>query len=141
MSEARASRGRVVALALAIVVLVVAARVTGLSRQLDATALQATMRDAGPLGVVVFLAAFTPKYGMELLELHLAEIDTAPWQWQDVSEYGDGSGGRNTFNFMSTKLVYIIAVARKITNERASLIGSPPQQHGYAAVSWPRRLA
>jgi hypothetical protein len=89
----------------------------------------------------VFLAAFTPKYGMELLELHLAEIDTAPWQWQDVSEYGDGSGGRNTFNFMSTKLVYIIAVARKITNERASLIGSPPQQHGYAAVSWPRRLA
>lgn len=59
MSESPTSRRRILALVAVVVGVVVAARVTGVSRQLDATTLQATMRAAGPLGALVFVGAFT----------------------------------------------------------------------------------
>lgn len=59
MTDARASRRRLLALGGAILLTVTAVRVSGVGRHLDAESLQATMRAAGPLGFVIFVAAFT----------------------------------------------------------------------------------
>lgn len=59
MTETATRRLRLLGLFGTIVGLVVAARLTGLSRQLDAESLRTTMVEAGPLGAVVFVGAFT----------------------------------------------------------------------------------
>ncbi len=55
---ARRRRLRIVALALTIAALIVLGRVTGLAKQLDVDALARSVRDAGPAGAALFMAAF-----------------------------------------------------------------------------------
>jgi len=84
-----------------------------------------------------FLSSFTRKYGMELLSLYLAQVNSGVSSWLDVKSYGsDGTAGRNMSKFDSTNTVYIVAVAKKISCERESLLQTPPQQHSYKDIDW-----
>lgn len=80
-----------------------------------------------------FLTAFTPKYGMEVLELYLAEVNADREQWIDVKSF---NGWRNNTQINTQNSVYIIAIIRKISNERESLLLNPPNQYSYENVDW-----
>lgn len=80
-----------------------------------------------------FLSAFTPKYGMEVLELYLAEVNANREQWVDVKTF---NGWRNNTQINTQNSVYIIAIIRKISDERESLLLNPPNQYSYESVDW-----
>lgn len=80
-----------------------------------------------------FLSIFKEEYGMSLLRLYIAEVDSLEDKWIDVKNYGSG---RNTSKFDSTKEVYIIAIAKKISNNRQSFQALPPQQNSYQNIDW-----
>jgi hypothetical protein len=80
----------------------------------------------------------TPKYGMELLELFLAKKDTAMNEWIHVRSFCDEDGGRNNSKFNSLEEIYIICMARRITEERVSFLEDPPNQHSYETIDWKR---
>jgi len=80
-----------------------------------------------------FLTAFTPKYGMEVLELYLAEVNTDREQWIDVKSF---NGWRNNTQINTQNSVYIIAIIRKISNDRESLLLNPPNQYSYESIDW-----
>jgi len=83
-----------------------------------------------------FLSIFTPKYGMELLNLYLGKDGVSREFWIDVNDFKKGQGNRNTSKFNDTDEVYIISVARKITDVRSSLIKDPPNQYSYEESDW-----
>ena len=85
-----------------------------------------------------FLSCFTKNYGMSLLSLYLAQVDTEISSWLDVKTYGSDNTGRNITKFDSINPVYIITVAKKISCERESLIKIPPQQYSYKEIDWKR---
>jgi hypothetical protein len=80
-----------------------------------------------------FLSAFTPKYGMEVLELYIAEVNADREKWIDVKSF---NGWRNNAQINTQNSVYIIAIIRKISDERESLLLSPPNQYSYESVDW-----
>lgn len=80
-----------------------------------------------------FLSAFTPKYGMEVLELYLAEVNADREQWINVKSF---NGWRNNTQINTQNSVYIIAIIRKISDERESLLLNPPNQYSYESVDW-----
>lgn len=80
-----------------------------------------------------FLSAFSKKYGMEILEIFLAQVDTPPNEWINVNSFCDG---RNTTHFNNNKPVYIVTIAKKINNERLSLFNNPPSQYSYENFDW-----
>lgn len=80
-----------------------------------------------------FLSAFTPKYGMEVLELYLAEVNADREQWINVKSF---NGWRNNTQINTQNSVYIIAIIRKISNTRESLLLNPPNQYSYESVDW-----
>jgi hypothetical protein len=80
-----------------------------------------------------FLSAFTPKYGMEVLELYLAEVNADREKWIDVKSF---NGWRNNTQINTQNSVYIIAIIRKISDERESLLLNPPNQYSYENVDW-----
>jgi len=84
----------------------------------------------------IFLSAFSNKYGMEIIDIFLAETDTFKNKWISVKTYNEKTGGRNTSRFMNTREVYIITIARKISNDRESLIHNSPQQYSYEKLDW-----
>jgi hypothetical protein len=86
----------------------------------------------------IFLSSFTKKYGMELVSLYIAQVGSEYQSWIDVMSYGSDNTGRNTSNFNSSNMVYIITLAKKISNDRVSLIAVPPQQHSYNEIDWKR---
>ena len=83
----------------------------------------------------LFHCAFTEKYGMEIKEMYLA-IEGSTYGWIDVwnNKHNDGIN-RTTSGFNTTHPVYIIMIAKKISDKRDSLITSPPSQYGYT-VEW-----
>lgn len=83
-----------------------------------------------------FLSAFREKYGMELLSLQLAQVNTLKDKWLDVKSYGNDSTGRNTTQFSNTNMVYIVIIAKKITNQRINLLENAPQQNSYENIDW-----
>ncbi len=84
----------------------------------------------------VFLSAFTEKYGMKLEKLYLAVCDTDLSQWVDVNSHNTGGTKRVETMIQTSKQTYIITIARKVSNERCSLITQPPQQYSYAEGDW-----
>jgi hypothetical protein len=80
-----------------------------------------------------FLSAFTPKYGMEVLELYLAEFNADRDQWIDVKSF---NGWRNNAQINTQNSVYIVAIIRKISDDRESLLLNPPNQYSYENVDW-----
>lgn len=81
------------------------------------------------------MSAFSTDYGMEIISLHLAQVNTCHKDWIDVKSYG-GINGRNELKFDTTNPVYIITIARKISENRKSLIYNSPQQHSYESIEW-----
>ena len=84
----------------------------------------------------LFASIMQKKYGMELLSLKLAKLNTEPAEWHDVSNINNNDDGRNLFHFDTNIPVYIICIARKISNERLNLILDPPNQFSYEEVQW-----
>jgi hypothetical protein len=80
-----------------------------------------------------FLSAFTPKYGMEVLELYLAEVNADAEKWINVKSF---NGWRNNTHINTQNSVYIIAIIRKISDDRESLLLNPPNQYSYESVDW-----
>ena len=84
-----------------------------------------------------FLSALNPKYGMKIHRLYIAEVDGQFHQWKDVNDLGKQLGGRNCASFKGTdREVYILTIAEKISNERASLITDSPNQYSYEYIDW-----
>jgi len=79
----------------------------------------------------IFIQVFQKDYGMELLELFLAETDseTSTWVSVKISDY------RQTFKFENTKQVYIIAIARKVCENAFSILDKVPLQKSYK-IDW-----
>ena len=80
----------------------------------------------------VFIQVFQKEYGMELLELFLAEVDSEPSTWINVktSEYY-----RQSSTFNSTKSVYILTIARKLFDSNTTVLNKTPQQNSYK-IDW-----
>jgi len=80
----------------------------------------------------VFIQIFQKEYGMELLELYLAEVDSDPSTWVNVktSDYY-----RQNFTFNSTKSVYILTIARKLFDSETTILTKTPQQNSYK-IDW-----
>lgn len=86
-----------------------------------------------------FMSAFSEKYGMKVLDMYLAEVNTVHEQWINVNSLSQHNGGRNMSKFNTNNPVYIITIAQKINNERLSLIKSAPQQYSYQEIDWKRQ--
>lgn len=84
----------------------------------------------------LFLSTLTTDYGMEIKELYLSKTNTEHNQWINVNDFKHNEGGRNDFTFNDTNPVYIITIAKKISNERKSLILDSPQQYSYKNIDW-----
>ena len=80
-----------------------------------------------------YLSAFSKKYGMEVQELYLAKVGTGIDEWINVNSFGDG---RNTTNFNTLDYVYIIAIIKKLCDNRENLITNPPNQYSYENIDW-----
>jgi hypothetical protein len=80
-----------------------------------------------------YLSAFSKKYGMEVQELYIAQVNTPMDKWINVNTYGSG---RNNSCFQGNQQVYIIAIIKKISNERENLIVNSPNQYSYEQIDW-----
>lgn len=83
-----------------------------------------------------FLSAYSPKYGMEVQELYLAKVGSGYDTWIHVNDFNAAENGRNTSRFESTDHVYIIAIIRKVSNDRLNLITNSPNQYSYENIDW-----
>ena len=73
---------------------------------------------------------------MEILELYIGIVGSSKETWKDVNSFNREGGGRNCAKFNSTEDVYILTIARKVSDERSSLITDSPQQYSYEHVVW-----
>jgi len=80
-----------------------------------------------------YLSSFSKKYGTEVQELYIAKVNSGRELWIDVNNYG---GGRNSSKFDGNDPVYIIAIIKKISDERESLILNSPNQFSYEQIEW-----
>jgi len=80
-----------------------------------------------------YLSAFSKKYGMEVQELYIAKIGSGIDRWINVNDY---KNYRNETRFEGNEPVYIIAIIKKISNERENLMVNPPNQFSYEEISW-----
>jgi len=83
-----------------------------------------------------FLSCFRPKYGMKLLGLYIGKRNTDKTAWIDVNDHNHSNGGRNNATFGCSEEVYVISIARKISDDRCSLIMNPPNQYSYEEIDW-----
>ena len=65
-----------------------------------------------------------------------AENNTEFHTWINVNDFNKQNNGRNIASFKSNKEVYIITIAKKISNTRESLITNPPNQYSYENIDW-----
>ena len=81
----------------------------------------------------LFQSCFTPTYGMEILGLWIAiaNDESTPWIDMNVQKNTNIVRGFDTYNG-----VYIVCIARKVTDVRASLLEQPPCQHCYEKNLW-----
>ena len=79
-----------------------------------------------------FIQIFSNKYGMELLELYLARVDSPMNEWIKLDSE---IKFRNESKFDDTRPVYIITIAKKIKENALSFINCVPQQHNYT-IDW-----
>lgn len=83
-----------------------------------------------------YLSAFSRPYGMEVQELYLAKVGSGFDTWIDVNNLRDCEAGRNTSRFYSNDHVYVIAIIRKISDDRLSLLTHSPNQYSYENIDW-----
>jgi len=80
-----------------------------------------------------FMSAFNEKYGMKIISIYLAEVNSEINTWIRCDSY---NGWRNETKFNTLAHVYIITIAQKISNDRESLIYNSPQQYSYENIDW-----
>lgn len=80
-----------------------------------------------------FLSSLNEKYGMKIESLYIGKVNTEFETWIDVNDYRDG---RNCSKFDGNEPVYILTIARKISNPSYSLIKTPPNQYSYEWGDW-----
>ena len=68
---------------------------------------------------------------MEVQELYLARVGTGIDQWINVNDFNEKTNGRNTRKFDSNEHVCIIAIIKKISDNRDNLITNSPNQFSY----------
>jgi len=83
-----------------------------------------------------FLSAFQSRYGTKVVALYLAEVDSSFNRWIDVSGRSLEGEARNMSKIDTMNAVYIIAIVKKISNDRENLITNSPNQYSYENVSW-----
>jgi hypothetical protein len=83
-----------------------------------------------------YLSAFSRKYGMEVQALYLAKVGSGFNDWIDVNNFNEKNDGRNNTKFDGNDHVYIIAIIKKISEERESLITNSPNQFSYENIDW-----
>ena len=83
-----------------------------------------------------FMSAFSERYGMKILDIYLAEVNSVYENWINVKSFNENNGGRNMSKFNTITPVYIITIAQKISDNRLSLIKSAPQQYSYEQIDW-----
>jgi hypothetical protein len=72
---------------------------------------------------------------MEIQELYIAKVGSGIEQWINVNSYGNG---RNTSKFDGNEEVYIIAIIKKVSDDRENLILNSPNQFSYEQIDWKR---
>jgi hypothetical protein len=82
-----------------------------------------------------FMSTYSTKYGMEILELYLTNVNNSFDKWINVKQL-EGTNGRNITKINNTSETYIISIARKISNNYLSLFDNPPQQYSYSTYDW-----
>jgi len=80
-----------------------------------------------------FLSSLNKKYGMEIEALYIGRVHTGFNEWIDVNDYKDG---RNCSKFDTNEPVYILTIARKISDIRENLILNSPHQYSYEQGDW-----
>ena len=80
-----------------------------------------------------FLSSLNKKYGMEIEAIYIGKVHTKFEEWIDVNDY---KGGRNCSKFDSNDPVYILTIARKISDNRENLISNSPHQYSYEQGDW-----
>lgn len=83
-----------------------------------------------------FLSAYSKEYGMEIVALYIAKNDSQIHEWINVNYYDEKNIGRTQDSFNSLDEVYVIVVAKKISNDRLSLITNSPNQYSYKKYFW-----
>jgi hypothetical protein len=86
-----------------------------------------------------YLSAFSHKYGMKVIELYIAQVNTGFDEWINVNDYNNSFNGRNISKFDTLKHVYIIAIVQKTSNDRESLILNSPNQYSYENIDWVKK--
>lgn len=80
-----------------------------------------------------FLSSLNETYGMKIEAIYLGKVHTPFEKWIDVNDY---KGDRNCTKFDDSEPVYILTIARKISNNRKNLIYNSPHQYSYEKVDW-----
>jgi hypothetical protein len=80
-----------------------------------------------------FLSSLNEKYGMKIECLYIGKVNTEFETWIDVNDY---KNGRNCSKFDGNEPVYILTIARKISNPSHSLIFNSPNQYSYESGDW-----
>jgi hypothetical protein len=80
-----------------------------------------------------FLSSLNKKYGMEIEAIYIGKVHTGFDEWINVNDY---KGGRNCSKFDSNDPVYILTIARKISDNRENLILNSPHQYSYEQGDW-----
>lgn len=80
-----------------------------------------------------FLSSLNEKYGMKIEGIYLGKVHTPFEEWIDVNDYKEG---RNCTKFNDTEPVYILTIARKISDKRENLIHNSPHQYSYEKQEW-----
>lgn len=80
-----------------------------------------------------FLSSLNKKYGMKIEAIYIGKVHTGFEEWIDVNDY---KGGRNCSKFDTNDPVYILTIARKISDIRENLISNSPHQYSYEQGDW-----
>ena len=81
-----------------------------------------------------FLSVYNEKYGMQILELYLAEADKDSIEWINVNSY---NGYRNMSKIDTKNYVYIVAIVKKIEEKGENILfENPPNQFSYEEIEW-----
>ena len=80
-----------------------------------------------------FLSSLNKKYGMKIEAIYIGKVHTGFEQWIDVNDY---KGGRNCSKFDTNDPVYILTIARKISDIRENVISNSPHQYSYEQGDW-----
>ncbi len=82
-----------------------------------------------------FLSTMKPQYGMKIIKLYLAKMNSPFSEWIDVTESNNKMSG-TTYTPFGAAETYLVCIAEKVSDMRDSLLAVPPQQYSYENKLW-----